>query len=314
MSGAVRYEASGPVARVTLARPPLNVLDIPTLRALDATLARVEADPALAIVVLRSEIPRAFSAGTDVADHAPEKVGEMLSAFHAVLRRLLSWDRVSIAVVRGLALGGGCELAAACDLIVADDTAEFGQPEIGIGFFPPAAAAILPGLIGASRAADLVLSGRRVKAAEAKAIGLVCDVVPAAKSLSRWGPRREAERAARGRGRRPERPGTDPGWVGEDLSGRERRHRVAQPATAAGSTEMGSQLDAAVDAFVAEFCTRSPAVLRAARAAVAATKRPVLEALDATERVYRERLVPLADMREGLRAFLEKRAPRWEGR
>ncbi len=254
MTEAVRYDSSGALARVTLARPPLNVLDIPTLRALDAALGRAAEDPGVAIVVLRSDLPKAFSAGVDVADHVPERVGEMLGSFHAVLRRLLSWDRVSIAVVRGLALGGGCELAAACDLIVADDTAEFGQPEIGIGCFPPAAAAILPSLVGASRATDMVLSGRRVKAAEGKAMGLVCDVVPAKK------------------------------------------------------------LDAAVDAFVAEFCTRSPAVLRAARAAVAATKRPVLEALDATERVYRERLVPLADMQEGLRAFLETRAPRWEGR
>jgi cyclohexa-1,5-dienecarbonyl-CoA hydratase len=170
---AVLFRTKGRLARVTLARPPLNILDIEHLGLLADVLEQARD---AAIIVLESTAPRAFCAGNDVSDHTPERAPQMLAAFHRAIRALLGADAVTIADVRGDALGGGCELVAACDLAYATPKARFGQPEIDVGCFPPVAASLLPRRIGWTRAAELVLTGRRIDAGLACAWGLITDV------------------------------------------------------------------------------------------------------------------------------------------
>jgi cyclohexa-1,5-dienecarbonyl-CoA hydratase len=167
----------GAICRITLDRPPLNVLTTPLLDELDAALAAAFADEATKLVVL-SGGGRAFCAGVDVADHTADRVRPMITAFHRVIARLLAGDAPVVAAVHGAALGGGLELALACDVVLARADARLGQPEITLGVFPPAAAALLPRLIGRHAALDLILTGRVLTAAEAKAAGLVTQVLP----------------------------------------------------------------------------------------------------------------------------------------
>lgn len=165
------------VARLVLDRPPLNVLHIPMMQELDGALAELAAEPELKLLVLTGE-GKAFCAGVDVADHTAERVEFMIEAFHGVVRKLLLMEVPVVAAVNGAALGGGCELLLACDLVIASEKAKLGQPEIKLGVFPPVAAALLPRLIGRQRALDLVLTGRVLRAAEAREMGLVGRVVP----------------------------------------------------------------------------------------------------------------------------------------
>jgi cyclohexa-1,5-dienecarbonyl-CoA hydratase len=176
VSETIHVRLENRTAWVTLNRPPLNILDIPMMRALDAALKRVL--PKCDFVVFQGAGPKAFSAGADVADHAPKRVGKLLAAFHAIFRRLAAADCISIAVVHGYCLGGGMELATFCDFVLSTASAQFGQPEIKLGCFPPVAMITLPRLIGARAAADLILTGRQIGAPEAQLLGLVTRVVP----------------------------------------------------------------------------------------------------------------------------------------
>jgi cyclohexa-1,5-dienecarbonyl-CoA hydratase len=162
-------------AWVTLARPPLNILDIPMMEALDAVLRR--ALPKCDFIVFQGAGPKAFSAGAEIADHAPERVEKMLSAFHAVFRRLAEASCVKIAAVQGYCLGGGMELASFCDFVLATESAQFGQPEIKLGCFPPIAMVTLPKLIGMRAATHLLLTGQQIGAGEAHRLGLITRVV-----------------------------------------------------------------------------------------------------------------------------------------
>ncbi len=171
----LRLDVADGVARVTLDRPPLNVLDIPMLQELDVVLAALGENDDLKLLVLTGE-GRAFCAGVDVADHTAERVEFMLETFHGVIRRLLGFEFPVLAAVNGAALGGGCELLLACDMALAASDAKLGQPEIRLGVFPPVAAAILPRLVGLQHAMDLILTGRVLSAAEARDIGLVSQV------------------------------------------------------------------------------------------------------------------------------------------
>lgn len=173
----LRLEAEGALRRIVLDRPPLNVLDIAMLRELAEAAAAVQADPGASLLVITGE-GKAFCAGVDVADHTEDRVAEMIPAFHAALMRLASLELPVVAVVNGAALGGGLEVALACDVIVAREGAKLGQPEILLGVFPPFAAAVLPRLVGRARALDLCLTGRTLVAEEAEAWGLVQHVWP----------------------------------------------------------------------------------------------------------------------------------------
>jgi cyclohexa-1,5-dienecarbonyl-CoA hydratase len=103
----------------------------------------------------------------------------MIGTFHGVIEKLMGLPFPVVAAVNGAALGGGCELALACDVVIAREGAKLGQPEICLGVFPPAAAVLLPRLVGPQVAADLILSGRVIEAGEASKIGLVSQVIPA---------------------------------------------------------------------------------------------------------------------------------------
>jgi cyclohexa-1,5-dienecarbonyl-CoA hydratase len=174
----LRVETAGGLCRLILDRPPVNVLDIATLEALAAALAGPAHAPGVKAVVL-SGAGKAFCAGVDVADHTADRVARMLHIFHEAVRGLLALEVPTVALVHGGTLGGGMELALACDIIVARDDVKMGQPEIKLGVFPPVAAALLPRLVGRHCALDLVLTGRVVGAAEAQRLGLVQHVLAA---------------------------------------------------------------------------------------------------------------------------------------
>lgn len=175
----IRVEDRGDsVARLVLARPPLNVLDIAMLKELCDAVEELAARQALRVLVIAAE-GRVFSAGVDVEDHVGEKVGPMIAAFHGLFRRLADVEPVLVAEVHGHALGGGCELAAFCDLVLASEEATFGQPEIQLGLFPPVTAAAFPYFVHGKKTLELMLTGERVDAREAQRIGLVNQVWPA---------------------------------------------------------------------------------------------------------------------------------------
>lgn len=173
-SETIQLRVQDRTAWITLDRPPLNILDISMMEALDAALER--ALPKSDFVVFQGA--KAFCAGADVADHAPERVGKMLRAFHAVFRRLAAADCLTIAAVQGYCLGGGMELATFCDFVLAAESAQFGQPEIKLGCYPPVAMVTLPRLIGMQAAMHLILTGCQISATEAHRLGLVTRVVP----------------------------------------------------------------------------------------------------------------------------------------
>ncbi|HBA39974.1 MAG TPA: enoyl-CoA hydratase/isomerase family protein, partial [Deltaproteobacteria bacterium] len=165
-------------ASITLERPPLNVLNLPMLRELQAALDSVHRDEAVDILVIRGSGERAFSSGVDVKDHTRAKVPEMLEVVHGAIRSLLSLPQITIALVRGACLGGGCELASSCDFILASDNSFFATPEIQVGCYPPVALARFPLQIGYRRSAEMILTGRSFSAQEAAAMGLINRAVP----------------------------------------------------------------------------------------------------------------------------------------
>lgn len=173
----ILYETSDGVAKISINRPPLNILNVDTLLELTMALEKAKSDVSVIVVVITGVGDRAFSAGVDIKDHLPEKVCSTLNVFNKVFYTLESLDKPTVAVVNGLALGGGCELAIACDMIIASENAQFGQPEIKVGAIPPVAVVLLPKLVGRKKAFELVLTGTPITAAEAKQIGLVNRVV-----------------------------------------------------------------------------------------------------------------------------------------
>jgi cyclohexa-1,5-dienecarbonyl-CoA hydratase len=167
----VRLAVTPPVARVRLLHPPLNVIDIPMMLELQEALAELEARLDVSTILFEGDT-RAFSAGVDVKAHVPDQVGEMLTSFHGVIRAIVASRKIMIAVVQGVCLGGGAELAAVCDMVYTARDAIWGFPEIKLGCYPPVATVALPALVGQKRAAELILTGRQISGDEAVAIGL----------------------------------------------------------------------------------------------------------------------------------------------
>jgi len=172
----IRFELAPPVARILLANPPLNVIDIPMMEELSVVLTDVEAHPEICAVVISGE-GKCFSVGVDVAAHSPDQVAAMLGKFHAVIRAIVASRKATIAVVHGPCLGGGAELAMVCDLVYTTADAQWGFPEIQLGCFPPVAVTALASLISPKRAVELILTGKTISGAEGYAIGLVTQSV-----------------------------------------------------------------------------------------------------------------------------------------
>jgi cyclohexa-1,5-dienecarbonyl-CoA hydratase len=173
----VRTAVADGVARLTLDYPPLNILTQAVLGELRTALRTLGTDHALRVVVLESA-GKHFSAGADVAEHLPPTFETMIPEFLDTVGALRDCPVPVIAAARGRCLGGGFELVQGADLVVAGEGAQFGQPEIVLGVFPPAACALLPDLVGPARAAELVFTGDPLTAATAHALGLVNRVVP----------------------------------------------------------------------------------------------------------------------------------------
>ena len=250
----IRFQEQYDVARLTLARPPLNILTTDMMREINAALTRAAGNPSLKALVIAGE-GKAFSAGVAIEDHVGDRVKPMLDAFHQIFRHLRALECVTLAQVHGAALGGGAELATFCDLVIAGEAATFGQPEIRVGVFPPIAALHYPKRIGVAQSLRLLLSGTVIDAAEAFRIGLADLVVPA--------------------------------------------ERLAET----------------VDAELERFRAQSAVVLRLAKRAVRDTLGlPFDEGLATLEALYQYELMTTEDAAEGLRAFMEKRAPVWKDR
>jgi len=252
--GRVSLEVDGSVARIVLRRPPLNIIDIPMMEELAQSLAEIESRPDVFMIVVSGQ-GTAFSAGVDVAAHTPDKVEEMLTKFHAVIRALVATEKVTIAAMHGHCLGGGAELAMVCDIVYTTESAQWGFPEIKLACYPPVACTALAALVGQKRAAELILTGRTIGGKEAAEIGLANRAVP------------------------------------------------------------GNGLSAAVDECVGHLRKLSPAALALAKkASYAWDSMHFDKGLARAERIYFDELIKTSDAQEGIRAFMEKRAPKWTGK
>jgi enoyl-CoA hydratase len=182
----VLFEKRGKVGLITLNRPQaLNALNAQLMAELNQVLDACEADPEIGAMVLTGS-EKAFAAGADIKEMKDKTfAGVILDDFIASWERLSRCRKPVIAAVSGYALGGGCEIAMMCDIIIASDTARFGQPEILLGVIPGAGGTQrLTRAVGKSKAMDLCLTGRHMDAAEAERSGLVSRVVPAAGLLA----------------------------------------------------------------------------------------------------------------------------------
>ncbi len=253
--GTVTYAVTDQIARITLNRPPVNALSLPTVRAVVDAYRRAAADPSARAVIFSSAVPRRFSAGLDIdilLGKSSEEARQFLQALYIDLADAqYALGKPSIAAVGGTARGGGMTLAIQCDVILASESATFGYPEIDIGLPPAIHFAHLPLIVGRHRAFELLFSGRSFSATEAAELGLVSRV-------------------------------------------------VADP-----------DLDSAALELARTFAAKSPVVMRMARNAFMRQndldwRRSIANAVEDFCNV-----VQTEAAQEGLRAFVEKRKPRW---
>ena len=175
----VKLRCHGGVARITLCRPEHNLLNEAMLREMADGISYTGERDDVKLIVLDSAC-KVFCGGIDVGEYSSQRVFQMLDAFHATFSGMLELGKPVVCVVNGPAIGGGAELAAFGDLVIATPKARFAQPEISIGVFPPLASTILPFLVGPKIALELVLTGEPVTAERAHDLGMVNRLVPEA--------------------------------------------------------------------------------------------------------------------------------------
>lgn len=175
----VKMGVDGSVARMTLNRPEHNLLNEGMLREISDGIGFAGDSAEIKLVVLDSAC-KVFCGGIDIGEYTSTRVFQMLDAFHGVCSAMLEVGKPVVCVVNGPAIGGGAELAAFGDLVVATPKARFAQPEISIGVFPPLASTILPFLVGPKKALEIVLTGEAISAERALELGLVNRLVPEA--------------------------------------------------------------------------------------------------------------------------------------
>jgi cyclohexa-1,5-dienecarbonyl-CoA hydratase len=174
----LQFETAGGVARITLNRPPANVLSIELMEDVNSVLESLEYERDVKLVVLAAT-GKYFSAGFEIGDHLGDRAYLMLEGLRRIVENLAKVDKPTLAVVAGPATGAGSILAAACDIVLAGaQNAKFGHPEVRAGVFNTVAAALLPHLVGRKKTYDLLLGGHVLTAAEAERIGLISRAVP----------------------------------------------------------------------------------------------------------------------------------------
>jgi cyclohexa-1,5-dienecarbonyl-CoA hydratase len=176
----IRWDDTGVVGHLTLNRPKQNIMNIEMLgemaRAIESLSARE--DVRLLLLDAAPECEGYFSLGVGAEGYTQQMVFQMMEAFHSVFRAMTDISKPVLAVVEGVASGAGAELAAFSDLVIASENAQFRQPEIKLGVFPPMGAVVYPRIIGPHRAMELLLTGEPINAAQALQMGLVNRVVP----------------------------------------------------------------------------------------------------------------------------------------
>ena len=168
----VAFNSDQTRAAFTFSHPKGNIVTAEIVDALRAGLDSIAENPHLKLITIEGEGPD-FSFGASIPEHAPDRIGEVLPAMHGLIEDLLTAPAVTAALVRGRCLGGGFEIALACDFIFAEMEATFGLPEIALGVFPPAAAALLPLRVGYARATQAILTGESRSAENWLCFGLI---------------------------------------------------------------------------------------------------------------------------------------------
>jgi cyclohexa-1,5-dienecarbonyl-CoA hydratase len=173
----VQLVSAAGIARITLNRPPANVLSVEMMEELNGLLESLEYQRDIKLVVLAAT-GKYFSAGFEIGDHLGDRGYLMLEGFRRVFENLAKLDKPTLSVVAGPALGAGCILAAGCDMALVAASARLGHPEIRGGVFNTVASALLPRLVGRKRAFEMLLGGAAISAAEAERHGLISRAVP----------------------------------------------------------------------------------------------------------------------------------------
>lgn len=248
----VRVEAD--VARLTLDRPEHNLLNERMLSEIAAGINTLGQRSEIKLIVLDSA-RKAFCGGIEVGEYTQRRVFQLFEAFNNAYSAMLDTSKPILLVVNGPAFGGGAELAALGDLVIATPKAKFAQPEIKLGAYPPLAAAVLPYILGPKQALELVLTGEAISAERARELGLV-------------------------------------NWL---VSEQDLPKKVAE--------------------VIAKVTAQSGAVLSMAKKAILGSLGlPLREGVRASMKVFLNELADLEDSQEGLRALVEKRAPKWKNR
>ena len=250
----VRYHSEGPVARLTLDRPEHNLLNERMLIEIAAGINSIGEKREIKLIVIDSAA-KSFCGGIELGEYTQRRVFQLLDAFHNAFSAMMDTSKPLLVVINGPAFGGGSELAALADLVVATPKARFAQPEIKLGVFPPLSAVILPYVLGPKVALELVLTGEAMTAERAYDLGLVNRLVPEA------------------------------------------------------------QLEKTVEDLIARVTAQSGPVLTMAKKAILGSIGvPLREGVRNSMKIFLNELSDLEDSQEGLRALVEKRAPKWKNR
>jgi len=250
----IKVRVEGEVARLTLHRPEHNLLNERMLSELATGINAMGVRSEIKLIVIDSE-GKTFCGGIELGEYTQRRVFQLIEAFHAAFSAILDTMKPLLVVVNGPAFGGGAELAALGDLVIATPRARFAQPEIKLGAFPPLSAAVLPYILGPKLALELVLTGEAITAERALDLGLINWLVPE------------------------------------------------------------SELQTKVNGVIAKVTSQSGAVLTMAKKAIMASLGlPLREGVRNSMKVFLNELSDLEDSQEGVRALVEKRAPKWKNR